>query len=387
MTTAPPAGGRVELKIDSLAAGGDGVGRDPSGRVVFVPYTAPGDRVLVDLVERKDRYARGKLAQLVAPGPGRVEPGCVAFGRCGGCAWQHLSYPLQCRAKERIIRDALERIGGIRGVTLRWYASPATYGYRERARVAVVAGRVGFRRERSREVAAIESCPVLLPAVDAALSALAADPPSDGEWELVVDDTGAASATDLAGAPIRRSLRVGGEELAVSSGVFSQANAFLTTRWSRYICEAVGSGRRVLELFAGSGTLSLSLARLAKRLVAVEGDRRACAHLRENLENAALHAEVIEARVEPAALAAWLERHRPEVVVLDPPRGGLGKKASEALGASGAASIIYAACDPAPWARDLRVLGEAGFAIDAVAGFDFFPQSAHVESVALLTRR
>lgn len=378
------------LRIDTLAAGGDGVGRDDTGRVVFVPYTAPGDRVRVALVEERERFARGEVVEQLEAGPGRVTPRCPVFGRCGGCAWQHLSYPTQCRAKETIVRDALERIAKLAPPPLRWYASPKPYGYRERARVEASAEGVGFRAEGSHEVVAVTACPVLLPEVDAALRELAGRAPVDGEWELAADVGGPARA-ERVGAGSRsegrpRIVRVGRDLLELGAGVFAQANPSLVEPWVDTVAGATGRGARVLELFAGVGTLSLALARRAARLVAVESDPRACQHLHANLAAAGLHARVIQRAVEPRGLAAWLRRDRPEVVVLDPPRAGLGRRGSACLAESSAHTVVYAACDPAPWARDLRVLCDGGFRLERVAAFDFFPQSAHVETVAVLRR-
>ena len=278
----------VEVRIDALAAGGDGVGRDASGRVVFVPMTAPGDRVQVRLSERKERFARGRVETLLEPGPGRTTPRCSAFGRCGGCDWQHLSYPVQCRAKEAIARDALTRIGGLAAPPLRWFASPRIYGYRERARIAVTGKQVGFREGRSHKIAPVDQCPVLLPALDTALQDLVAAPPGDdadggdagtaADWELAVDREGAALATPLAGERAERELCIGDEVLTVSTGAFTQANPFLIEAWSRYICDAAGVGHRVLELFAGVGTLSLPLARRASSLVAARSSGGAACH-------------------------------------------------------------------------------------------------------------
>ncbi len=378
-----------ELRIDTLAAGGDGVGRDESGRVVFVPYTAPGDRVRVALVEERERFARGRVVERLEAGPGRVVPRCPVFGRCGGCGWQHLSYPTQCRAKQTIVRDALERIAKLAPPPLRWYASPRPYGYRERARVEASAGGVGFRAQGSHEVVPIAGCPVLLPELDAALGELAGSGPRDGEWELAADAAGRAQVHPVGAAAAPgppRSIRVGYDRLEVGPGVFAQANPDLVEPWVGFVAEATGRGARVLELFAGVGTLSLALARRAARLVAVESDARACHHLRANLATAGLHARVLQRAVEPRGLAAWLRRDRPEVVVLDPPRTGLGRRASACLVESSAHAVVYAACDPAPWARDLRSLCDGGFRLEHVAAFDFFPQSAHVETVAVLRR-
>src|SRR5262245_59494439 len=135
-------GSRTEIRIESLAAGGDGVGHLSDGRAVFVPFTAPGDRVRVRVVEARGRFARARVEELLEPGPARAEPACPAFGSCGGCAWQHVAYPAQLEAKRAILADALRRIGGIDpGALEPCVAAPAGYGYRGRTRVHVQAGR------------------------------------------------------------------------------------------------------------------------------------------------------------------------------------------------------------------------------------------------------
>ncbi len=131
--------GSLELTVDRLASGGDGVGRAPDGRVTFVPFSAPGDRLRVRTTEARRRYLRASVIEMIAPGPSRVEPVCPVFGRCGGCSWQHLRYEAQLEAKRGILRDALTRIGKLAAAPehVEMRASPAGYGYRGRARVLV----------------------------------------------------------------------------------------------------------------------------------------------------------------------------------------------------------------------------------------------------------
>ena len=146
------AGQELELSIESLAAGGDGVAR-VAGLVVFVPLTAPGDRVRVRIRDAQRRFARAEVVQLLEPGPGRREPPCPKFGVCGGCSWMHLDARAQRAGRERLLRDALERIGRLRALPeIEWIASPLEFGYRARARVAYEQGRVGFRERASHRV-------------------------------------------------------------------------------------------------------------------------------------------------------------------------------------------------------------------------------------------
>lgn len=156
------------VRIEGLASSGEGVGRLPEGRVVFVEGGVPGDRVeTVDWVEGQ-RMARARIGRLLEASPDRVEPRCAHFGVCGGCTWQQIDYPAQCAAKAQIVQDALERIGGLEipgGLEIE--ASPEPYAYRARVRLVEEAGRLGFRRRGSREVEAIEACPILVPALEA----------------------------------------------------------------------------------------------------------------------------------------------------------------------------------------------------------------------------
>jgi 23S rRNA (uracil1939-C5)-methyltransferase len=379
-----------ELAIDALAAGGEGVGRDATGRVVFVPFAAPGDRVRVRVVEEHERFARAEIEAVVEPGAARVEPPCSVFGTCGGCAWQHVAYSAQLDAKRTIVADALARIGGIEVDAIEMVASPQPYAYRGRARLLAQGGRIGFRRRRSHEPCPITRCPLLAPPLDAALAVLAARVDlADGEWELALGSDGTVRTTSLAAshgaAPIV--LDVLGERVEISPGAFAQANALLLEPLARHVVEAAGTGGEALELFAGAGFFTLALARRFARLTAVESDPRAVADLARNLRAASLrHVRVVEAKSETVLADAAAQRVAPEVIVLDPPRGGVGSRAGRDLARTRARRIVHVSCDPATLARDLPELLGRGFALTRVTAFDLFPQTSHVEAVAVLDR-
>lgn len=378
-----------EIEIHGLAAGGDGVGRAADGRVVFVPFAAPGDRLRVRIVDQRKRFAHGEIERILEASPWRVAPLCGVYGDCGGCTWQHLAYEVQLRAKAEILGDALERVGHLAlPGPLEVTPSPTPYRYRGRTRVLAKAGRVGYRRRRSHDLCPTSRCPVLVPVLDAALAELAARHPEPAEeWELVAGVDGATRTTALR-RPLpegpRLTLAVAGERMSVSPGVFVQGNALLLDALAEAVHQAAGHGALGIELFCGAGFFSLGLARRFTRLVAVESEGRAVADLRRNAETAGLaNLEVVRGLAEAA-----LERYPgADCVVVDPPRTGLPPGCVQALVAAAPRRMVYVSCDPATLARDLALLVKGGYALSAVRGFDLFPQTPHVEALATLVRQ
>ena len=375
----------LELRIEALAAGGDGVAHHPDGRVVFVPFTAPGDRVRVQVVQEKSRYLRARVETLLSPGPARTDPVCPVFGGCGGCAWQHIAYAAQLAAKVGIVEDALRRVGGLAYTEeVRITPSPAEYGYRSRARVLRHEGRVGYRKRGSRSLQVVSRCPVLEPALDHELHRLseAADPAARGEWEIAAagELTRAIELEAPAHEPVLR-LDAAGETLDVSPGVFFQANAALRAPLADAVASATGSGSNAIELFAGAGFFTLSLSRRFERVTAVEAHPAAARDLVANLRRAGRdNVEVWSTRLEDAVVRL----PGAELLLLDPPRTGLPAGSAVPLVARRPERIVYLSCDPATLARDLGALGGERYALRHVEAFDLFPQTPHVETLAVL---
>lgn len=362
---------------------------------VFVPFSAPGDRLRVRIVERRRRFMRGEIEEILSPGPSRVEPRCSAFGRCGGCAWQHIEYSAQLEAKRAILGDALRRIGGHRlDRPPDVMASPDAYGYRSRARVLSRDGEVGFRAPRSHALCAVAQCPVLDPAVESSLDRVARTSPRDGrlrEWEISIGTDGSARIHELADEPLRPlgdelALEVAGDRIALSPGAFAQVNALLRDALHARVVERAGEGERLLELYAGAGFFTLALSRRFAFVEAVESSPISGPDLERNLSRAGRsNVSLLRARVE--AVVPRHVRGDPDVVVVDPPRTGLPEAVTTGLVELAAARIVYVSCDPATLARDTARLVAAGYALSAVEGFDLFPQTPHVEAVAVLERR
>ena len=217
--------------------------------MVFVPFTAPGDRVRVKVISSHPRFARAVVDELIEPGTARTDPVCAVFGSCGGCAWQHVDYDVQLEAKREIASAALKRIGGLSVPTPLSITPSAPYRYRTRSRVQVSAGKVGFRRRRSHTLCAARCCPVLTPELEERLAALADETPgSDGEWEFASGRLADSSEVIARAVPLpgksepRLWLPVGDDRISFSPGVFVQSNAGLLDPLTRAVFEAAGRG-------------------------------------------------------------------------------------------------------------------------------------------------
>lgn len=421
--------------MTALAHGPDAVGRH-EGRVVFVPQTAPGDRVRVRIVEEHGNWARAVVVHRCAPGAAFREPPCPWFATCGGCSWQQVTYAAQRDAKERNVHESLRRIAGVVAATpLPILAAPDEWGYRHRIRLHVGPDRaLGYQRPRSHEIVAIEHCLIAEPALSAllpAVRALVADLATSIEAvELATNGRGAvvlrastrgrlrasdaavvqawlaanreAVATPpVAGVTIRDRARVrhfGDVRVAVvqsadlspvvvARGGFTQVNRAANELLVRTVVAWTPPGRRLLDLHCGAGNLSLPLARVAASVVGVDADAGSIADAAANAAAAGL----TNARFEASVADRFLRRRGlggAEVVVLDPPRSGDAAVAAQ-LARLGPDRVLYVSCDPTTLARDARTLVEGGYRVERVQPIDLFPQTEHVETVleAVLTAR
>jgi 23S rRNA (uracil1939-C5)-methyltransferase len=425
---------RVEIEIEDLAPGGEGVGRSGSRRV-FVPFTAPGDRVVAD-VPAGEGVAHGTLLSVVARSPERVEPPCRHFGSCGGCEWLHVRYEAQLAAKARGLGEALRRIAridpdacGLRPIV----ASPSPLRYRARAKFHLdrSSRRLAFFQRRSHAPVPLAECHLLAPGLDALREAMGpalvdarlaprevalewSEEEGRGSALLALDPTPAArerseallaalpelggvvlrgegGAITTAGAPVLRLARVPGRPDAglqrSRPDVFQQANRGANA----LLVEAALSllrpdGEDVLELHCGAGNFTGPLSARARAVAAVEAQGPALELAREDLvraENVRFFAGDALKIAHALARERGPAARRFGAVLLDPPREG-AKGIGPALRALGAPRAVYVSCDPATLARDVRACIEAGYGVAAVQPVDMFPQTHHVEAAVLL---
>ena len=416
----PPAGVVV---IESLAAGGEGVGHLPDGMAVFVPRTAPGDRVAIGAVRRRRRYARATAGRVLAPGPDRVEPRCVHFLRdgCGGCQWQHLSAERQAAAKRRIVGDALRRIGALGVEDPPLIPSPRAFGYRGTVTLTVRwPGRAGppvagfHRGDEPDVVFPLERCEIAHHALDALWSALRpalqALPRGDdvrlklrvgrdGGLHVVVGGGDGAWTTAQPLADVAKAAghpatvwwqprggaprRLAGPEADRGVLAFEQVNAEVAAAMRDAILGAVPvSARRVLDLYAGAGETGLAITGAGRAVVCVEVNESAVRHAAFEAQRTGVALEAVAARVEDV-VGGLLPA---DAVIVNPPRTGLAPAVCAALRERPPERLIYVSCDPATLARDLRRMeAEAGRL--QLTCYDMFPQTSHVETLAILRPR
>ncbi len=402
----------LELELFGFAYGGEVFGRDDEGRVVFVAFGLPGERVRVELTESHKRWARGRLLEVLEASPDRVdEPRCPHFGHCGGCHYQHMPYERQLEAKREILADQLERIGGLSSPPVEpTVPSPAPWNYRNRLRFHRGAGgELTFISWHEKEPFPVEVCYLPEPEVDALWPRLDLSPESpigdvevrgdgsgstmlvlhsDREPEIELDLDVPASVVwlspegtrVLAGDP-HLTMHVLEREFRLSPGAFFQINSALAEQLVELVMEAVEplADDTIYDLFAGVGLFSAFLAEADAQVVAVEESPWACADFEFNLAEFD-RVELYEAPVE-TALPAISER--PRSVVLDPPRAGLSKASIEHLLQRAPERIAYVSCDPATMARDGKRLTSGGYRLARAVPIDLFPQTYHIESLTL----
>ncbi len=422
------------LNIDSLAYGGNGVGRH-QGKAVFVPFAAPGDRIRCRITREKKRFSEGDLEEILIPSTARREPPCPVFGECGGCQWQHLSYSSQARWKERIFIDTLQRHCGIAPDLVRTLVcAPDEWGYRSRVqfKCRAIQGRfvMGFYRRGSHYVIDLDGCPVATPLINQEAARLrrwlAASPCPDRipQVDLSCDDEGKSRAVVhvLQGherrlaeylAPLAEEtdlslfLQVGRKEgifricgaenlhihpmentslrLAYGPGGFAQINLPQNRRLVAEVLAAaeLEGHERVLDLFCGMGNFSLPLARRAAEVVGVEDFAPAILKARKNAEANGITNVRFLARSAEGACSELGAEQAFQLVVLDPTRAGSYRVIKELLRVR-PDRIIYVSCDPQTLARDLLPLASGGYEIVWSRPFDLFPQTFHTESVTVL---
>jgi tRNA/tmRNA/rRNA uracil-C5-methylase (TrmA/RlmC/RlmD family) len=366
-------GDRLTLNITDIAFGGEGVARLDEF-VVFVPFVALGETVEAQVTEVKKRFARASLLKVLTPSPERVDPACRYFGDCGGCQYQHLSYPAQLHLKHKQIGDLFQRIGGFDpSVVAPVVGCPQPYGYRNRIMIRSQWDKfkqglnIGFIRAGNRLVVDIEGCKIAEPALNEEIKRVRANPPPKGGLKVV--------------------LRIPPEGWVVPRDSFFQNNFFLLPQLVEVVRDRLKQAgtRFLLDVYCGVGFFSLELADLVERFVGIELDALAIRAARQNAQTRGrTNGEFVSGAAEDL-LPRFIEKFEAgaSTVLLDPPRKGCAPSMIELLRRVRPAQVLYVSCHPATMARDLNTLCGGGvFSLARVMPLDMFPQTQHVESVA-----
>jgi tRNA/tmRNA/rRNA uracil-C5-methylase (TrmA/RlmC/RlmD family) len=404
----------IELHTGAIAAGGGCVARADDGRVVFVRHALPGERVMAKITAETSSFLRADAVEILDASPQRVEPPCpyAGPGRCGGCDWQHVDLAAQRTLKASLIAEQLRRLAATDlEVTVEEVpGAPTGLAWRTHVRFAVDrAGQLGLRRHRSHDIEPIDRCLIATTEVESLElerlrwpGATEVDVRASAGGERVVAVS--SGRPRLRGLPrVEAGLVVDGRtrrqpnfvhftvldrSYRVTAGSFWQVHPGASTLLATVVLDVLEPkvGDHVLDLYAGVGLFTALLGDAVGTtgsVLAVERDRRACADAVHNVAGLE-HVEIHRASVSPSFVADHVGR--PDLVVLDPAREGAGKPVMAALAALDPRPrrIVYISCDPASFARDLRLMLDAGWTMPSLRAFDLFPMTEHVEMVGLL---
>jgi 23S rRNA (uracil1939-C5)-methyltransferase len=402
----------LQVRVSGMAHGGDAVARH-EGKVIFVPYALPGEEVVVELTEERATYSRARLVEVLTPSPDRVEPRCPHYGTCGGCQWQHISYGRQSALRQEVLRSQLNRIAHLPDVPVRpTLAASDPWCYRNHVQLHLdQEGKLGFMGINGRSVIPITECHIMHALLWDVFAGLEIDFPelervslragiATGEQLVVLESAGAQAPAIEVDVPVSCVLllgdgtpvtyvgngyvteRIGSRSLRVSATSFFQANTSQTERLVRTVEEYVDPRGHecLLDLYCGVGTLSLALADRVAEVVGVESNEAAMEDANFNAEEMT-NVTLLEGSVEQVLPSI---EQSIDLVILDPPRQGASKRCLDALSTLSAPRIVYVSCDPATLARDVGRLGQSGYQLVEVQPVDMFPQTYHVEAVALL---
>jgi 23S rRNA (uracil1939-C5)-methyltransferase len=430
----------MKLQIEKAVYGGAGLTHRADGESVFVPFVLPGELVEVQICQQKKNFEEASLVQVLKGSEDRIQPACPHFGECGGCHYQHAQYSAQVKMKATILQETLERTGLKALPEIRHHtATPWAYRNRMRLRLEEVDSilRAGYNRRGTNEFLAIQECPITAPLLWRAAQSLlqvATENIAVRRWlsnvveaeffatadekklQMTVfvrkDQPGLAPlcermkqlAPELAGAgtsllksagPQRQiqksrpleswasqglSYQAGDEDYWVSRGAFFQVNRFLIEELVR-IVTTDRQGQLAWDLYAGVGLFSRALAKTFQQVVAVEASATDLISSFKGTGRRAVEATTVE-----FLRQAVVQRERPQLIVVDPPRAGIGAEVCALLARVSAPEIVYVSCDPETLARDLKMLADSGYKLEELHLVDLFPQTFHLETIVVLRK-
>jgi 23S rRNA (uracil1939-C5)-methyltransferase len=348
----------ITVQVERVAFGGSGIGRLADGKVCFIPYVVPGEKVKARIRSTHSSYLEADLSEVIEASEDRVRPQCPVFGRCGGCHYQHVSYAKQLFMKSSQVAEVLRRLGGIPAAPVEpTIPSPLEFYYRNRITVHAESGRVGFFGFRSRRIVEVKQCPIANERVNALLRQLRSSEPKDGTYPL-------REFSDYRG--------------------FRQVNDAAADRLLEIVEEMARPGNRLLvDAYCGAGFFARRLADLFGLTIGIEWSTDAVRVAREKAGPREIYLlGDVKRHLMPALAAA---PSKDTTLLLDPPEAGLEEGVLETIATKHPERLIYVSCNPATLARDLKYLGSR-YVLARVCPLDMFPQTSEIEVVAVLNR-
>ena len=397
------------LTLESFAYGGDCFGRLSDGKAIFVPFAYPGERVSIRVAVEKRGFARGEVAEVLEASPDRISPRCLHFSDCGGCHYQHMPYARQLAAKTEILRDQLQRIGKLTDPQVKpAIASPQPWNYRNHVQFHLAEnGKLGFVA-LDQSLLPITECHLpegdlidLWQQIDIeaipGLNRVSFRAGADEDWMVILESDDPEPLEldlDLPGSVIYSgpggSLVLAGDDhiiievlsrpFRVSAESFFQVNTPMAEKMVSHLLDhlKIQGQETLMDAYCGVGLFSAFLAPKVARLIGIEAHPQACEDFVINLDDFD-NVELYEAPIEEALTALTVQ---PDILVVDPPRAGLGRQTLEGISILKPRQIAYISCDPATLGRDARFLTEMGYQLRQITPFDLFPQTYHIESIS-----
>jgi 23S rRNA (uracil1939-C5)-methyltransferase len=393
----------IELDLTGFAAGGKALGHAEDGRVVFVEYAIPGERVIAEITEEHPSYIEATAVLVLRSSEHRVDAPCGYFGRCGGCQLQHIDYPEQLRLKRDVVRQQFQRIGRfdagfVEGLVREPIGMEHPWGYRNHMRfTARRDGEVGFMQKGTHRFMRIERCAIALDRVNEILATVQDRTMQARQIAVRVGEHTRDEMVQprLQWRPGRRGPRVPsgqafyrerllGVDYRISGPAFFQVNSRQAEVLLQLVIDRAleASPRVFVDAYAGVGTFAAQLAPHVEQVITIEESAAAGDDAQVNLDRFRNVTRIV-GKVEETLPGMTPS---PDVVVIDPPRAGLFPSVVEAIIASDARRVIYVSCDPGTLARDVRLFFDGGFEVREVQPVDMFPQTQHIECVTVLDR-
>lgn len=383
----------IEITLTGIAHLGEAIGKH-NGKVVFVPYAIPGETVKAKIIKDEKDYYRAEILDIIEPSFFRENPPCKLFGICGGCSFQHVAYSYQIKLKEIVVMEQLKRIGGFENpedftnLTLK---AENPYNYRNRADFSINRQNLlGFKIRGTHKFLHVEYCHIMHDEINKILSLLQGKKPkrkthnitirygiNTGKWliqpemDTVEIETGQTFYTE----------RLLGYDFTISAPSFFQVNTYQAEKLIQTVLNYITSEDKIIiDAYAGVGTFTVFLAQKSEKVIAIEESRSAYKDAQINIKNL----DNITYLCKKTEEALFESKINGDTIILDPPRVGCMKDVLQAIAEKKIKKVIYVSCEPSTLARDLKYLKERGYKLKEIQPVDMFPQTYHIENVALM---